>query len=518
MITLGQIREGIRAKYFLPEITIRVQGTLAGTSHQSMMRLNNRCRNMNIDHLVAESLSDSELLKKLYPRIVQPVSNKRQPDLDAIVTELTKSRGKRKTRTVLYLEYRAVNPSTALSRTHFFRAVNKVLKRCKLSMKQLHVAGDVVYIDYAGRQVFYRKSGNKIWCKVFVAVLGASKKLFAWATYGEKTEHWIDGMARMFVYFEGVTSVVSMDNATALVARPGLLAHLTQNVEAFGHHYNCLMDTCRVGKPQDKSHAELGVKFVTNRILVPMMQNHTFFSLEDINQHLVKEVEQLNEAVFQGLNISRNDLFKLNEKSALRPLPSESYKMVVDRLRQKVPLNYHIKYLKHEYSVPYQLRGETVDIIVDQTDLRVIFEHKEVAKHRVKNEPLGATTTPAHMPAEHIADASQNDSEKNLAWARKTGSAVEKLVLGWYGKTANSKSRVIGKRCHALMQICNKNGASVLAEACEYAELHGMSSPSDISLIISANKHEDGFDNLPVFNIAHQNVRGAEYFGGHHEA
>jgi hypothetical protein len=91
-------------------------------------------------------------------------------------------------------------------------------------------------------------------------------------------------------------------------------------------------------------------------------------------------------------------------------------------------------------------------------------------------------------------------------------------VLGWYGKTANSKSRVIGKRCHALMQICNKNGASVLAEACEYAELHGMSSPSDISLIISANKHEDGFDNLPAFNIAHQNVRGAEYFGGHHEA
>lgn len=150
MITLGQIREGIRAKHFLPDITIRAQGNLAGTSHQSMMRLNNRCRNMNVDHLVARSLSDSELLKKLYPHIVQPVSNKRQPDLNAIVTELTKSRGKRKTRTILYLEYRAVNPSTALSRTHFFRAVNKVLKRCKLSMKQLHVAGDVVYIDYAG--------------------------------------------------------------------------------------------------------------------------------------------------------------------------------------------------------------------------------------------------------------------------------------------------------------------------------------------------------------------------------
>lgn len=362
------------------------------------------------------------------------------------------------------------------------------------------------------------ESGKKTWVKVFVAVLGASKKLFALATYGERTAHWIDGMTEMFNYFGGVAEVVSMDNATALVAKPGLLANLTANVEAFGHHYSCLMDTCRVGHPQDKSHAELGVKFVTQRILVPMLQNHTFFSLDDINQHLAKEVEQLNDLPFQGLNISRNDLFKQNEKSALKPLPAEPYKMIVDRLRQKVPPNYHIKYLKHEYSVPYKLRGETVDIIVDQSDLRVILEHKEVAKHSVKNEPLGATTTPAHMPVEHIADASQNDSEKNLAWARKTGTAVESIVAGWYDKTANPASRAIGKRCHVLMQLCDKNGASVLAEACEYAELHGMSTPSDIGLIISAHKHEDGFDNLPVYNIAHQNVRGAEYYGGHHEA
>lgn len=367
-------------------------------------------------------------------------------------------------------------------------------------------------------QVFYMESGKKTWVKVFVAVLGASKKLFALATYGERTAHWIDGMTEMFNYFGGVAEVVSMDNATALVAKPGLLANLTANVEAFGHHYSCLMDTCRVGHPQDKSHAELGVKFVTQRILVPMLQNHTFFSLDDINQHLAKEVEQLNDLPFQGLNISRNDLFKQNEKSALKPLPAEPYKMIVDRLRQKVPPNYHIKYLKHEYSVPYKLRGETVDIIVDQSDLRVILEHKEVAKHSVKNEPLGATTTPAHMPVEHIADASQNDSEKNLAWARKTGTAVESIVAGWYDKTANPASRAIGKRCHVLMQLCDKNGASVLAEACEYAELHGMSTPSDIGLIISAHKHEDGFDNLPVYNIAHQNVRGAEYYGGHHEA
>jgi hypothetical protein len=58
----------------------------------------------------------------------------------------------------------------------------------------------------------------------------------------------------------------------------------------------------------------------------------------------------------------------------------------------------------------------------------------------------------------------------------------------------------------------------VLNDACEYADLHGMSTPSDISLIISAQYHEEGFESLPKFNPAHQNVRGAEYFGGRHEA
>ncbi len=518
MMTISQIRLGIRAKFNMPDMTIRAQGRFADASHQSMMRLNIRCKAHCITHPIAENLADSALIKILYPKRDTHQTHKRPPDIEAIVTELTKPRGKKKTRTVLYLEYRSVNPDTALSRSHFFRTVNKVLKGSKISMKQLHVAGDVVYIDYAGTQIFYMRKGNKVWVKVFIAVLGASKKLFIWATYGEKTEHWIDGMARMFKYFGGVTNTVSMDNAKALVKQPGLIANLTDNVQAFGEHYDVIMDTCRIAKGQDKSDAEAGVRFATQRILIPMITNHSFFSIDEINDYLAKEAEHLNDENFQGLSISRNDLFELNEKAALRPLPHESYKMIVATLRQKVPPNYHVKYLRHEYSVPYRLVGETVDITVNQSDLRVICEHKEVARHAIRLEPFGATTLPEHMPAEHLADMKSNDKSLNLSWARNTGKSVQKVVEAWYDKVGNPTSRVVGKRCTALKKLYDIHGGNVLNEACEYAALHGMSSPSDISLILSAHNHDKGFDSLPKFNLAHQNVRGADYYGGRHEA
>ena len=518
MMNINQIRSGIRAKHFLPNATIREQGRFAGASHQSMLRLNKRCSALSLDYTTVESLSDSELIEKLYPATSQPTKSKRQPVLNEILKELTKARGKRKSRTVLYLEYVSKDPETALSRTHFFRITRKALKRCKLSMRQFHAAGEVLYIDYAGTKVFYLSAGIKVWVKIFVAVLGASKKIFAWATYGEKTQHWIDGMTRTCTYLGGITEVISMDNAKALVTTPGLIANLNQNIVAFGEHFNVIMDTCRVSHPQDKSDAELGVKFVTQRVLIPMLQNHQFFSLDEINQHLTQEVEKLNNYPFQGSNISRNDLFEKNEKEALKPLPKKTFTMIVDTLKQKVPPSYHIKYLHCEYSVPYTLRGNIVEVIVDQTSLRVVFDNEEVAKHQLLGHPSEAVTLEDHMPVEHLADMRSTNKTVNLAWANDMGGAIEALVVKWYNLSASPSPRAIGKRCQALKTLIDKHGTDTVKQACEYALMHGMSTPDDIRLVISAKEDESGFENLPVFNGTHQNIRGKSYYGGCHEA
>jgi transposase len=515
---IQKVRSAIRARFFSPDITLRQQGRIVDASHQSMMRLNKRCDELMMDYPTIESLSDTELVNKLYPAVLQPTRSKRQPDIDTILEEFTKPRKKRKSRTMLYLEYVAQNPETALSRTQFFRTVRKALRRSKITMRQLHVAGEVIYIDYAGTRAFYFKNGKKISVKIFVAVLGASQKIFAWATLGEKTIHWIDGMTRMFDYFGGTTEVVSMDNAKALVSKPGVIADLNLNIEAFGEFYSLIIDTCRVGRPQDKALVELMVKFITQRIIVPKLHTQKFFSLEELNDYLAKDVEKLNDLPFQGTNTSRNDLFKLNEQQALKPLPKKSFSMLVAKEKTRVMTNYHIRYKGGKYSVPYTLNGEMVDVVADQTSLRIIHDNREVARHKLLEQGEKYSTDESHMPADHLADKRNNSQPENVAWAKSAGRDIDALVKYWYSDTINPSSRAIGKRCLKLKSLVEKYGAEVVNKACEYATAHDMQTPDGLSLIISAQAHENGFENLPTFNLAHQNVRGKEYYGGRHEA
>jgi transposase len=516
MMQVNTIRALVRAKFVKPDITVREQARFAGASTSGTHRLNKKCEKYDVDHLLLGQLNDKEVKEALHfdsPR----KHDKREPNYNEVLQELNKARGKRTTRTVMYLEYRAINPVDALSKSQYFRLLNKVMKRVKIVMKQHHAAGETVYIDYAGTQVFYMRNGGKVWVKVFVAVLGASKKLFAFATVGEKTIHWIEGMTKAFEYYGGATEALSMDNAKALVSQAGLIANLVDNVQEWGRHYRCLMDTCRVGRPQDKALAELGVKFVTQRILVPML-SMTFFSLKEINSHISKGVEKLNDENFQGFDISRNDLFELGDKLALKPLPAFSYEIMADRKLLRVQFNYHFKYGKHEYSVPYTFAGEMVDVVVTTTYLKISHQCKFICQHEISDEIMGATTIPEHMPAEHLADHNMCDKTLNLKWAHGVSQPVESIVGQWYEQTNNSKSRPIAKRCKALMNIFHKSGPEVLTKACEYALSHGMDTPSDINLIISAQNSEGGFDSLPVHIATHENVRGKNYYGDRYDA
>ena len=260
------------------------------------------------------------------------------------------------------------------------------------------------------------------------------------------------------------------------------------------------------------------VKFITQRILIPMMQNHRFFSLDEINEHLCKEVEKLNNLPFQGTQISRNDLFVRNEKAALKPLPVIPFTMLVALEKTRVLPDYHVKYKDNFYSVPYQLRGEQVEVRVDQNSLKVIHDNHQVAEHKVLNGIKLASTQESHMPAEHLADKHNNSQTRNLAWAKVVGESIHALVTDWYGNTVNPSSRAIGTRCLKLKSFVKKHGEDIVDKACQYALCHNMKTPEYVAMIISAQAHEDGFENLPVFNPAHQNVRGREYYGGHHEA
>jgi len=77
------------------------------------------------------------------------------------------------TLTLLWQEYVAAHAAVATYRftqfTDLYRAYVASLRR---SMRQVHRAGEKLFVDYAGQTVPYGREGDR--AQVFVAVLGAS--------------------------------------------------------------------------------------------------------------------------------------------------------------------------------------------------------------------------------------------------------------------------------------------------------------------------------------------------------
>lgn len=513
MLKMNIIREALRTQFVMPSASITAKAKLANCPRTSFERVVSKAQSLDVDHLVATQCSDSELKRLLYPSVFDKDSQKREPDYDEHYRQSLIKKGK--TKTILYLEYRSVDPDTALSKSQYFYKVRKFLKKCRLAMRQQHLAGEVVYIDYAGTKVCYEKNGKKVWLKVFVGVLGASKKVFAFATPGERTIDWINGVNWMFSNFGGVTQVISIDNAKALVTEAGVIPILTKNIALMGEHYGCIIDGCRVGKPQDKSLAELGVKFVTQRILRPMNQDMTFFSIEEVNAYLAEQVEVLNNLPLQKLKVSRNELFEQTDKLALRPNPTRPFTVVDDFKLIKVPADYHVEYDNHYYSVPYTLAHEEIEIVVTNTHLKAFYQHRMRVEHKLSSEFNGSTTLKEHLSPAHLAE-SLKTKEEYVAWASNVGTCTETYVERQYELTNNPKSRAIGKRIQNLMNLCRGKKQRQIESACDYA-LQNEIVPSEMGLVFNMLDYMASKTPALSKTTTHQNIRGKAAFGGSHD-
>ena len=84
-------------------------------------------------------------------------------------------------------------------------------------------------------------------------------------------------------------------------------------------------------------------------------------------------LERLNTRPSRHLGQSRRDLFEAIERAALRPLPARPYELAL-WARPKVSIDYHVEFEDHYYSVPWQLRGERLDLRATATTVE-LFQH-----------------------------------------------------------------------------------------------------------------------------------------------
>ena len=156
------------------------------------------------------ALPEDELVRRLRPARPPPVRHV-QPDYAVAHQEL-----KRKSVTLMLLwqEHVAAHPGASTYRySQFAQRYRDFAAQLRRSMRQIHRAGEKLFVDYAGQTVPYGDSGGR--AQIFVATLGASSYTFACATPRQTLADWIGSLVRAFEYIAGVPELIVPDNARA---------------------------------------------------------------------------------------------------------------------------------------------------------------------------------------------------------------------------------------------------------------------------------------------------------------
>jgi transposase len=456
---------------------------------------------------LSEEMDEAKLRDILRPHAAK-VSHYSEPDYASLHQEL-----KRKGVTLLLLwqEYENAQGKRAYRYAQFCTKYRAWLQRQKPSMRQLHRAGEKLFIDYCGPTIdIIDPSTDEIRAaSIFVAVLGASNYTYAEATWDQTLPNWIASHVRTFQFLGGVPRLLVPDNLKSAVTKACRYEPKINSTYAdLAAYYGIAVLPARPYKPKDKAKAENAV-LVVERWILAKLRHHTFFGLAELNQAIASLLTELNERPFKKLPGTRASQFEVLDRPMLKALPSRCYELATF-LETRVQADYHIEVAHHYYSVPYQLIKQLLFIRLTATTVECFHQGQRVASH-VRSFLKGKQSTlKGHMPKAHQLYTEWNP-ERFLNWALSIGPCTRDVVQQVLSKAIHPEQSY--RSCFGILTCAKRYGVERLEAACQRALSIG--APRRHSILSILKK---GLEQQPLHHANsphrthHENIRGATHY------
>ena len=504
---MRQIRESLRlhlqAKLSYHEVgrTLKISKSVVG-KYMSLARV------AGVDWEIAQTLSDEELQVRLF-RATLPRNSKQQlPDFAAVHQELKRSGV---TLQLLWEEY-AKDNVLAFKYTSFCVKYREWAMGLKRSMRQTHIAGEKLFVDYAGQTVpiIDATTGEITQAQIFVATLGASNYTYACATERQTTADWIGAQVQALEFFGGVTRLIMPDQTRSLIKNPDRYDPQNNRLyEEFAAHYGCALLAARPAHPRDKPKVENAV-LVVERWILARLRNRKFFTLMELNHAIALLLNDLNQRPFKKLPGCRRSAFELLDAPALQPLPTKRFEIFRWK-SAKVNIDYHVEFERHYYSVPHSLVRTSVEIRATATLVECYASNQRVAVH-ARSHLIGKHTTIAeHMPAAHRAHLEWTP-QKLINWGLSVGVSTGSVVTWQLEHRSHPEQGY--RACLGLQRLAREYTPHRLEAACTRAvAIRALTYRSVASILKSGLDRQK---NLPSTTAGtspvHENIRGADYF------
>lgn len=452
-------------------------------------------------------LTDDAIENRLFARagVKQGARRRPEPNWAELAVELRKPGV---TLLILWEEYRAVHPG-GYGYSRFCDLFRSFERRLSPTMRQEHVAGDKVFVDYSGKKIAIVDplTGEIREAEIFVAVLGASGFTYAEATWTQTLPDWIGAHVRMFRFFGGVPRLIVPDNLKSGVNRASFYdPEINRSYGMMAAHYGVGILPARPRRPRDKAKVENGVRFAQTCIL-GRLRRQTFFSLAEANAAVASALDRINDHVMRRLGVSRRHLFETVERPALASLPAEDYEFAEWRFA-RVATDYHVEFKDFFYSVPHGLIRQEVDIRATARTIEIFHRGQRIAVHQRRYSGRRYGTNPDHMPSSHRRYAEWTP-ERFRRWAAAIGPQTEGLVIAILASRPHPEQGF--RTCLGVLRLYRDLGRDhAEAVSARAVEIGGFTCKSIAALI--ANHKTTRLAAGAGAITDHANLRGPGYF------
>ncbi len=510
-ISVKDISKALKMRY-MANISLREIAIAVKLPHSTIADYCKRFDNSGYNLDVLLSFGDDKITSILFPnkKIVQKELEKPMPDVEHIHKEIVK---KGVTFELLWYEYKEIHPDgygLSQFKEHYYR----YKKKLNPSMRQTHIPGDKLFVDYSGLTMNVRDqfTGEISKVQIFVAVLGASGYTFAHATNSQTLKDFILSHTLSFEFFGGVPNVLVPDNLKSAIIsnnKKGIVEN--ESYSELARHYDCVISPARPRKPKDKPKAEQGVQGI-QRWLIAVLRNRIFFTVDEINEAFSTLLDIYNNKVMKHIGKSRSALFLEVDLPALHPLPNSKFIYKEFKIAI-VHLDYHVELHKCYYSVPYKYLKEKVEIRYSIATVEIYHQNILIATHPRLHQINETSTQKEHMPLNHQYANEKMNPTRLKNWGETIGESAHLFVNQRLEDTqypTNAYRSII-----AILNLAKLYGKEDLNLALGYALSINAYSTKSIESILSKKLYLLAIptvaSNNDILNT-HENLRGKEYY------
>ena len=344
-------------------------------------------------------------------------------------------------------------------------------KWCEENYETAHfdaVIAQKMEVDFAG-QTFPMTdplTGEIMTIVVFVAILPYSQYIYAEGMLSTKEPQWIDVNNHALNYFGGVPALVVCDNCkqAVIVNQDWIEPELNKDYADWADHYGTVILPAKVRKPKFKSSVENAVG-ILEKGFFHKLEERQYFSLEQFNKDLWKELKALNKEPFKKKEHNRYYYWE-EEKLELMPLPSMHYEYM-ERKTAKVSSDFHVRFDNAYYSVDKAFLHKKVSIKASSTVVRIYSLSGEFLCEWPRATRKGQwSTNPEHLP-DNYKGFTQWNGPYFIQKAQLIGKNTETVI-----RTV-LKSRLYEVQtyhmCLGILNFTKKYSNKALEECCKQA-------------------------------------------------